>query len=53
MGLPLLRASPALLQRRDPFGRMLIAQATLGDFALVSGERAFDADGVKRIWRWR
>jgi hypothetical protein len=35
------------------FGRMLISQATLGDFALVSGERAFDADGVKRIWRWR
>jgi PIN domain nuclease of toxin-antitoxin system len=35
---------------RDPFDRMLIAQAMLDDLALISNERAFDAYGVKRIW---
>ncbi len=35
---------------RDPFDRMLIAQAMLDDLVLVSNEQAFDAYGVKRIW---
>ena len=35
---------------RDPFDRMLIAQAMLDDLVLVSNERAFDAYGVKRVW---
>jgi len=35
---------------RDPFDRMLIAQAILGDLTLVSNERAFDRYGVKRLW---
>lgn len=35
---------------RDPFDRMLIAQAMLENLALVSNELAFDAYGVKRIW---
>ncbi len=35
---------------RDPFGRMLIAQAMLDDLVLVSNERAFDAYGVRRLW---
>ena len=35
---------------RDPFDRMLIAQAILDDLVLVSNERAFDAYGVARIW---
>jgi len=35
---------------RDPFDRMLIAQAMLEDLTLVSNERAFDAYGVKRFW---
>jgi PIN domain nuclease of toxin-antitoxin system len=35
---------------RDPFDRMLIAQAMLEDLALVSNERAFDAYGVRRLW---
>ena len=35
---------------RDPFDRMLIAQAISEDLALVSNERAFDAYGVKRLW---
>jgi PIN domain nuclease of toxin-antitoxin system len=37
-------------QHRDPFDRMLIAQAMLEDLTLVSNERTFDAYGVKRIW---
>ena len=35
---------------RDPFDRMLIAQAILDDLVLVSNERAFDAYGVRRVW---
>jgi len=35
---------------RDPFDRMLIAQAILDDLTLVSNERAFDAYGVRRLW---
>lgn len=35
---------------RDPFDRMLIAQAMLDDLTLVSNERLFDIYGVKRLW---
>lgn len=35
---------------RDPFDRMLIAQAQTEGLALVSNERPFDAYGVVRIW---
>ena len=35
---------------RDPFDRMLIAQAMLNDLVLVSNEKQFDAYGVKRMW---
>jgi PIN domain nuclease of toxin-antitoxin system len=35
---------------RDPFDRMLIAQAMLDDLTLVSNERAFSAYGVRRLW---
>ncbi|HEY0838005.1 MAG TPA: type II toxin-antitoxin system VapC family toxin [Azospirillum sp.] len=35
---------------RDPFDRMLIAQAIIEDMALVSNERLFDAYGVRRLW---
>ena len=35
---------------RDPFDRMLIAQAILEDLRLVSIEHAFDAYGVLRLW---
>jgi len=35
---------------RDPFDRMLIAQAQLEDLMLVSNESAFDAYGVSRLW---
>jgi PIN domain nuclease of toxin-antitoxin system len=35
---------------RDPFDRMLIAQAVAGGLTLVSNERLFDAFGVSRLW---
>jgi PIN domain nuclease of toxin-antitoxin system len=35
---------------RDPFDRMLIAQALLEDLDIVSNDTAFDAFGAKRIW---
>jgi PIN domain nuclease of toxin-antitoxin system len=35
---------------RDPFDRMLIAQAMLDDLVLVSNERVFDRYAVKRLW---
>jgi PIN domain nuclease of toxin-antitoxin system len=35
---------------RDPFDRMLIAQALAGQLVLVSNERLFDRYGVARLW---
>ena len=35
---------------RDPFDRMLIAQAARENLVLVSNETAFDAYGIKRLW---
>lgn len=35
---------------KDPFDRMLIAQAQLENLLLVSNERLFDSLGVIRIW---
>ncbi|MGA7807403.1 type II toxin-antitoxin system VapC family toxin [Bradyrhizobium sp.] len=35
---------------RDPFDRMLIAQAMLENLVLVSSEQPFDAYGVARFW---
>jgi PIN domain nuclease of toxin-antitoxin system len=35
---------------RDPFDRMLIAQAMLEALVLVSNEAVFDAYGAQRLW---
>ena len=35
---------------RDPFDRMLMAQAMLNDLVLISNEQQFDVYGVKRMW---
>ena len=35
---------------RDPFDRMLIAQAVVHGLALVSIEAVFDGYGVRRLW---
>ena len=45
-----LRARNLPGPHRDPFDRMLIAQAQDEDLALVSNERVFDAYGVRRVW---
>ena len=36
--------------RRDPFDRMLIAQAQLEDLPIVSDDNVFDGYGVTRFW---
>src|SRR6185437_5909245 len=35
---------------KDPFDRMLIAQAQAEDLPIISGDRLFDSYGVRRIW---
>ena len=35
---------------RDPFDRMLIAQAQALDVALISNETVFDGYGIRRLW---
>ena len=35
---------------KDPFDRMLIAQAQAEHLALVSNELAFDSYGIRRLW---
>jgi len=38
------------LHHRDPFDRLLVAQALADAFAVVGNDAAFDAYGVTRIW---
>ena len=35
---------------RDPFDRMIIAQAMRGDLTVIGSDKIFDDYGVKRIW---
>lgn len=35
---------------RDPFDRMLAAQALIEDLPIVSNDRVFDRFGVRRLW---
>jgi PIN domain nuclease of toxin-antitoxin system len=35
---------------RDPFDRMLIAQAQAENMAIVSNEKVFDTYGIRRLW---
>lgn len=44
------RAGQLTIDHRDPFDRMLIAQALVEDLVLVSNEEIFDASGVERLW---
>jgi PIN domain nuclease of toxin-antitoxin system len=44
------RAGSLAGHHRDPFDRVLIAQAISEDLVLLSNERAFEAYGVKRLW---
>ncbi len=38
------------LHHRDPFDRMIIAQALSEKFIVIGNDTAFDAYGVERIW---
>ena len=44
------RAGRLTGSHRDPFDRMLIAQALAHDLVLVSNEEGFDRCGVSRLW---
>jgi PIN domain nuclease of toxin-antitoxin system len=44
------RAGQLSIPHRDPFDRMLIAQAQAEELWLVSNEMVFDASGVRRYW---
>jgi PIN domain nuclease of toxin-antitoxin system len=44
------RAGALASEHRDPFDRMLIAQAQSEDLILVSNESIFDAFGINRLW---
>ncbi|HEV7226581.1 MAG TPA: type II toxin-antitoxin system VapC family toxin [Pirellulales bacterium] len=35
---------------RDPFDRLIVAQAAVEQFAIVSGDAALDAYGITRYW---
>jgi PIN domain nuclease of toxin-antitoxin system len=35
---------------RDPFDRLLIAQAQIESIPIISADRIFDAYGVTRLW---
>jgi PIN domain nuclease of toxin-antitoxin system len=37
-------------QHRDPFDRMLIAQAQAENLSIISNDRIFDTYHVSRIW---
>ena len=45
-----LRAGMLPGSHRDPFDRMLVAQAQAGNLAVVSSDAVFDAYGVVRVW---
>jgi PIN domain nuclease of toxin-antitoxin system len=45
-----VRAGALPEHHRDPFDRMLIAQAQAEGLAVLSNDRLFDPYGVKRIW---
>ena len=46
----IMRCAKLPWPHRDPFDRMLVAQAQEEGLAIVSRDPAFDAYGVKRIW---
>jgi PIN domain nuclease of toxin-antitoxin system len=45
-----LRVAALPWHHRDPFDRLLVAQALEDDLALLSAETAFDAYGARRVW---
>ena len=47
---PLIVVSTLPLHHRDPFDRLLIAQAMVQQMPIVSADPAFDAYPVQRLW---
>jgi PIN domain nuclease of toxin-antitoxin system len=45
-----LAAGELPIAHRDPFDRLIIAQALVENLKLASNERLFDAAGVDRLW---
>lgn len=45
-----VRASNLPGEHRDPFDRMLIAQAQMENLKMISNDRIFDTYSVQRIW---
>ncbi|MBZ5628615.1 MAG: type II toxin-antitoxin system VapC family toxin [Acidobacteriia bacterium] len=45
-----LRAGALVEHHRDPFDRMLIAQAQAEHLPILSNDAVFDRYGIKRIW---
>lgn len=45
-----LQVATLPLHHRDPFDRIIVAQALVEGLALVSADSVFDAYGAKRIW---
>lgn len=43
-------AGSLAIPHKDPFDRLLIAQAIVEDMFLVSNEAVFDGFGVSRLW---
>ncbi len=44
------RTASLPLHHRDPFDRLLIAQALVEQLPIISNDKAFDAYDVERIW---
>jgi PIN domain nuclease of toxin-antitoxin system len=49
-GVHAIRAAILPINHRDPFDRLLIAQAEIEDVPIVSRDSQFDAYGVHRVW---
>lgn len=45
-----LRAGRLTAEHKDPFNRMIAAQALALDIAVLSSDSQFDQFGVRRIW---
>jgi PIN domain nuclease of toxin-antitoxin system len=45
-----LRAGRIVSEHRDPFDRMIAAQALDGDMPVISGDTKLDMFGLRRIW---
>lgn len=44
------RVAVLSFHHRDPFDRLLVAQALERDLAIVSADSALDSYGVRRVW---